>query len=214
MKKWEAMPPMKTARCLHRSVSLGDCVYVVGGQLDNANPLSSVECLNVKRRQWSDLPVMQQALSLTMIATYGNKVFVFGGRNGQSKDVCCTQIYDTTRGSWSSGSDTPDVGSLGAAVTLDDSIYVVGGNNCTCLKYHPASDTWTSLSQPQQKHGNALTVVWRGSILVSGSSSSWGKTPVIEAYDPRTDTWSVCSIASLSEKLTDHFVFNVDLHGV
>ena len=202
-KKWEEMPPLIAARYCHGSVSLGNCVYVVGGNVASDKALSSVECLD-----------MPQAVRGPMVATYDNKVFVFGGWDAQGKPLCSTQIYDTTRGSWSSGSDTPDVCSLGAAVTLDDSIYVVGGNNCTCLKYHPASDTWTRLSQPQQKHRCAPAVVWRGSILVAGGVGSNGRSTVIEAYDPVTDTWSVCSIASLNEKLTDHFVFNVDLHGV
>ena len=30
--KWEAMPPLITARWYHRSVSLGDSVYAVGGE--------------------------------------------------------------------------------------------------------------------------------------------------------------------------------------
>ena len=214
MKKWEAMAPLTTGRCLHSSVSLGDCVYVVGGQPTGTNRLSSVECLDVKRRQWSALPDLQQAVDLAMVATYANKVFVFGGRDGQGKSLCCTQIYDTTRGSWSSGSDTPDVCRDGAAVTLNDSIYVVGGGNRTCLKYHPASDTWTRLSPPQHLHLIAPAVVWRGSILVAGGYIPGGNSSVIEAYDPLTDTWSVCSIASLNKKLYNHFMFNVDLHGV
>ena len=213
-KTWEAMPPLITARYSHGSVSLGDCVYVVGGNVASDKALSSVECLDVKRRQWSALPDLQQAVRGSMVATYDNKVFVFGGWDAQGKSLCCTQIYDTARGSWSSGSDTPDVCSLGAAVTLNDSIYLVGGNNCTCLKYHPASDTWARLSPPQQQHRCAPAVVWRGSILVAGGVGSNGRSTVIEAYDPLTDTWSVCSIASLNEKLTDHFVFNVDLHDV
>ena len=99
MKKWEAMPPLITARRFHRSVSLGDCVYVMGGQHDGSNRLSSVECLDVKRRQWSALRDMPQAVDKAMVATYGNKVFVFGGRDGQNTELRCTQIYDTTRGS-------------------------------------------------------------------------------------------------------------------
>jgi len=147
--------------------------------------------VDVRRRQWSALPDLQQAVDQAIVATYGNKVFVFGGRDDQNKDMSCTQIYDTTRVVWSSGADTPDVCSLGAAVTLNDSIYVVGGDNHTCLKYHPASDTWTRLSPPQQEHRWAPAVVWRGSILVAGGYISGGTSSVIEAYDPLTDTWSV-----------------------
>ena len=101
-----------------------------------------------------------------------------------------------------------------AAVTLNDSIDVVGGDNHTCMKYHPASDTWTRLSEPQQQHRWAPAVMWRGSILVAGGGSSGERASVIEVYDPLIDIWSVCSIASLNEKLAPHCIFNVDLNGV
>ena len=213
-KKWETMPALATARYYHRTVSLGDSVYVVGGMDVEQKVLASVEHLNLKRRQWSTLPDLQHAVRGSMVATYDNKVFVFGGRDAQDVDTCYSQVFDVTRGSWSTVSDTPEVCSLGAAVTLNDYIYVVGGFNCKSLKYDPASDSWTRLSQPQEEHGNAPAVVWRGSILVAGGGDHQKKSSVIEAYHPATDTWSVCSVASLKEKLTCHCMFNVDLSGV
>ena len=62
----------------------------------------------------------------------------------------------------------PEVCSYGAAVTLNDCIYVVGGHNRTYLKYDPELDNWTQLNRPNEGHGNAPAVVWRGSILVAG----------------------------------------------
>ena len=72
-----------------------------------------------------------------------------------------------TQNKWSTLTDMPVACHHGAAVTLNDFIYVVGGNSKICLKYHPALDTWTTLSQPKQKHGLAPAVVWRGSILLA-----------------------------------------------
>ena len=212
-KKWEAMPPLITGRRYHRSVSLGDCVYVVGGEVvgDN-NVLASVECFNLKRRQWSAMPDLPRAVTAAMVATYGNKVFVFGGRDAQNVNLCCTQVLDTTRGQWSTRSDSPEVCSLGAAVTLNDVIYVVGGHKRTCLKYSPATDIWTRLSQPREKHANAPAVVWRGCILVSGGGPKQSSS-VIEHYDPLTDTWSDWK-SELSMKLCTHDMFNVDFSDV
>ena len=208
-RKWEAMPPLSTARWYHRSVSLGDSVYVVGGKGVGNKVLASVECFNVKRRQWSAMPDLPRAVTAAMVVTYGNKVFVFGG---QDVDLCCTQVLDTTRGQWSTRSDSPKVCSLGAAVTLNDVMYVVGGFTRTCLKYIPATDTWTRLSQPREEHGNAPAVVWRGCVLVAGG----GPTPmssVIEQYDPLTDTWSRWK-SELNMKLLSHDMFNVDFYDV
>jgi len=215
-KKWETMPTLFTARYYHRSISLGDCVYVVGGVgVKPDDVLASVERLNLKRRQWSTLPDLPHAVFGSMVATYDNRVFVFGGQDAQRVRMCCSQVFDVARGNWSTVSDTPGMCSLGAAVTLNESIYVVGGDNRKCLKYDPASDIWKILSHPLYDHANAPAVVWRGSILVAGGGDGHRNTSsVIEAYHPNTDTWSVCSVPSLNANLACHCLFNVDLSGV
>ena len=212
--KWEAMPPLVTARCYHRSVSLSDSVYVVGGKGVGNKVLASVECFNVKRRQWSAMPDLPRAVYGAMVTTYGNKVLVFGGKNAQGVVLCCTQVLDTTRGQWNTRSDSPEACNLGVAVTLNDIMYVVGGHSRTCLKYIPATDIWTRLSQPRERHGNAPAVVWRGCILVSGGGGGPNpQTSVIEQYDPITDTWSQWK-SELKVKLSSHYMFNVDLYDV
>ena len=213
-KKWETMPPLITARYYHRSVSLDDSVYVVGGEVAGERVLASVECLNVKRKQWLSRPELPQAVTVPAVVTYNNKIFVFGGRDAEDEDLCCTQVFDTTRGQWSTLSDMPKVCSIGAAVALNDSIYVVGGYQRTCLKYDPTLDSWTKLNKPRQSHGNAPAVVWHGSILVVWGNGSEDETPGIKQYDPLTDTWSYCIIAPLKKKLSYHCMFDVDLYGV
>ena len=213
-KKWEEMPPLITKRYIHRSVSLGDCVYVVGGVDVDKKTLASVECMKQKATKWSPLPDMAQAVYVPMVTTYRKKIFVFGGRDALDKDVCCTQVFDTTQNKWSALSPMPVECRCGAAVTLNDAIYVVGGYSRTCLKYNPATDVWTRLSQPQQKHAYAPAVVWRGSILLAAGEKAEQNPSAIEQFDPVTNTWSDSNIAQLKEELNCHYMFNVDLHGL
>ena len=224
-KKWEAMPPLITARFYHRSVSMGNSVYVVGGRGDgddnvvggrgvgDNNVLASVECLSLKRRQWTAMPDLPQAVYAATVVTYGNSVFVFGGVDAQGVALSLTHVLDTTRGQWSTRSDSPEACSLGAAVTLNDAMYVVGGGDRTCLQYNPATDTWTRLSQPRGTHYNAPAVVWRGCILVSGGGGPNPESSAIEQYDPLTDTWSDWR-SGLDMKLECHDMLNVDLCDV
>ena len=199
-KNWETMPPLNTARYYHRSVVLGQCVYVVGGR-----NTASVECLDLKRRSWSSLTAMPEPVCGHMVATYANKIFIFGGRNAQEQILAHTQVFDTTNGQWSTRSDMTDVCDFGAAVTLNDCIYVMGGNNSTYLKYEPATDTWTRLSKPRESLVNAPAVVCRGCILVSGGGWCHPESSVIQQYDPRTDTWSDWT-TTLPLKLTEHYM--------
>ena len=211
-KKWEVMPNLTTARYNHRSVSLGDSVYVLGGQGVDKQELTSVECLamTLNQRQWLSMPEMPHAASSPAVGKHKNKIFVFGGTGSQNKALCYIQVFDTTRRQWSILSDMPEVCSYGAAVTLNDCIYVVGGHNRTCLKYDPALDDWTQLNRPSQDHGNAPAVVWRGSILVAGGGGAKPESYVIEQYNPLTNTWSEWS-TTLDVKRECHCLFNVDL---
>ena len=210
-KKREEMPPLITKRYFHRSVSLGDCVYVVGGKDVDNKPLASVECLTLKSRMWSSLPPMAHAVYAPMVTTYRNKLFVFGGRDDSRNNLRCTQVFDVTQNKWNTLSPTPVECHCGAAVTMNDTIYVVGGYSRTCLKYDPATDMWTRLSEPQQKHGYAPAVVWRGSILLAAGDGAEQKPSAIEQFDPVTNTWSYSNIAQLEKSLACHYMFNVEL---
>ena len=213
-KKWEAMPPLIYARRSHSSVSLGNCVYVLGGVGNDNKMLATGECLTLKRRQWSTIVDMPEPVCYPMVATYGNNIFVVGGRQVPTLcDVCSTQVFDTTGTQWSRLADTPEVCSLGAAVALNNSIYVVGGHSHTCLKYEPASDSWTSLSKPKLDHGLAPAVAWRGSVLLAGGGCDDEASSVVEQFDPATDTWSVYH-TTLKEPLWCHGLFNVDFYDV
>ena len=213
-KKWEAMPPLTTARCYHRSVSVGECAFVVGGKGVGEKVLGSFECMNLKQRQWTVMPDMPQAVFASMVASYDNNIFVFGGRDSSGHDLVCSHVFNTIQSQWSTLSDTTDVCSVGAAVALNDSIFVVGGFDRTCLKYSPASDTWTRLSRPQQAHGHAPAVVWRRKIILAGGNGANQDSIGSEQYDPLTNTWSECNIALPNEPLLCHCMFVVDLHSV
>ena len=210
-KTWEPMPPLITARYYHHSISLADCVYVIGGKgVDKTNVLASIECFSVSRRQWSRMPDLQHAVRIPMAVTYGNKIFVLGGRDAANKDVRYTQVFDSTRCECTTQSDMTEGCSLGAAVTMNSAVYVVGGHNRCCLKYDPATNTWTKLSRPLKKHGIAPAVVWRGSILVSGGGGDKPESSVIEQYDPLTDSWCDWK-TTLDAKQNFHAMFHVDL---
>ena len=215
-KREATMPLFITSRYQHRSVSMGDCVYVVGGMAyRGGNALASVECLNLKQRQWMTMPDMSHAVGVPVVVTYGHKVLVFGGQNAHVDATDCTQVFDTIRSQWSTLSELPEVCNTCAAVKLNDFIYVVGGDNQTCLKYDPASDSWTSLSQPRHKHTDALAVVWRGCVLVTGGGATKpaDKAHVIERYSPETDRWSDWD-TTLDAKIVFRGMFNVDLYGL
>ena len=206
--------PLITRREYHRSVWLGNCVYLLGGinhSADDHKVLASVECLCADSEEWVSMPEMPQATYAHMVATYHEQIFVFGGENEQREASRSTQVFDTTRCLWDTRADMPAACSKCAAVTLNDFIYVVGGEHRKCLRYDPASDSWTTLSSPRREHCDAVAVVWRGTIVLAGGR--WHEPYVFEQYDPVTDNWSYCDIPPLKEFDTIFQMFNVDLNA-
>ena len=208
------MPSSATARRYHRSVFLGDYIYVVGGKDFSDKTIGSVERFDLKQRQWSSLPDMPQPVFGPAAISYGHRVYVFGGRVADNENSSCTQAYDTVSGNWLTLADMPEVCDLGAAVCINRCIYLVGGYSRSCLRYDTATDSWTMLSRPRQVHGNAPAVVWQCGILVSGSGGGGTvDSAAIEHYDPVIDEWTDWQ-TPLKEKLSCHHTFSVVLSGV
>ena len=213
-KKSTQMPSLTTARYFHRSVLLGDYVYVVGGKDVSGKVIASVERFDLRRRQWSSLPNMPKPVLDPAAISYGHRVYVFGGRSADNKSLSCAQAYDTVSGNWLTLAAMLEVCHLGAAVSINRCIYLVGGFSRSCLRYDPATDSWKRLSRPHHEHGNAPAVVWQGGILVSGSGGGHKVNSAdIEYYDPVIDKWSDWQ-KPLKEKLNAHRTFSVSLSGV
>ena len=210
---WTQMPSMRNARRFHRSVLVGDNVYVVGGIEGSDTVTRAVERLSLTKRQWSSQPDLPRPVRSPAVTSYGQTVFVFGGRDGTKSTLTCTQAYNTVTGQWVTLAEMPSMCDLGAAVSLSRYIYLVGGFSKSCMRYDSATDSWVELTQPRQKHGNAPAVVWRGGILVAGGGGSDSKSAAVECYDALTNEWSDWE-TPLNEKLCSHRLFGVIVSGM
>jgi len=93
----------------------------------------------------------------------------------------------------------------GAAVADDGRIFVFGGFDgfrslSTVEAYDPSTNTWITLTRmPTDRRGSGAATGYDGKIyLIGGSQVSPGRevfVPVVEAYDPSTDSWT--SVAPL-----------------
>ena len=214
-KTWIKFPPMITPHYYHRSVFLRDQVYVVGGWDVNGKVTGSVERFDLKRRQWSALSDLPHPVYVPAATSHGHSVYVIGGHDAANKVLSCTQSYDCTTEQWLTLAATPKVCDLGAAVSLGSVIYLVGGAQRSCLRYAPAEDRWTELSESRLDHANAPAVVWQGGVLVSGDGrgDKKEKSAAIEAYDPVRNEWTDW-VTTLKVPLDGHHMFSVILSGV
>ncbi|KAK2142576.1 hypothetical protein LSH36_938g00001 [Paralvinella palmiformis] len=210
-KKWKAMPAMLTSRCKHRAVVHGDSVYVVGGEDDFDRPLNSVERLNLRSRRWDPVADLDKAVSDPLVAALGRHLYVFGGIEQNDGTSVSSSAYDTVWEDWSARADMPEQCRLGSVAALNDRIYVLAGYSHTCAVYDPDADSWTTLTRPKEKHGNAPAVVWKGKILVGGGDLDLNETTsIVEEYHPDQDEWAFWKLP-LKEELSCHYLLNVDL---
>lgn len=213
-KKWKSFPAMTSGRCKHRAVVQGEKVYVIGGEDDLDQPLNAVERFDGRLRQWTKVAGMLTGLSDPLAHSCGANIFVFGGIGDGDRTSSLTQMYDPVWDRWHYRAPMPEPCRLGAGVVVNDRIYVVGGYNQACMSYSPATDAWTIMSRPREKHGNAPAVVWQGRILLGGGDvNSSEVTTIVEEYDIEMDKWSYWK-TGLKEELSCHYMINVDLFGI
>lgn len=213
-KKWKSFPAMTSCRCKHRAVVHSEKVYIIGGEDDMDRPLTAVEKFDCRLRQWTKAADMLTGLSDPLVHSCTGNIYVFGGISDGDQTSCQTQMYDPVWDQWSFKADMPEPCRLGAGAVVNDRIYVVGGYNQACMCYAPATDAWTLLTRPRERHGNAPAVVWRGRILLAGGDVNSSEiTTVVEEYDTQQDKWSYWE-TGLKEELSCHYMVNVDLCGI
>lgn len=138
--KWlkEAIPPMRTARCLHCTVSLQSALVVAGGEVISGGYTDKVEVFKVDENEWCEakpLPVHLFNFSMVLL---DDKCYVVGGFNGQPlQQVYHANIEDLLSSASPQGHRTIDAiwkilpantpNSQSAAVTIAGNLLAIAG---------------------------------------------------------------------------------------
>jgi N-acetylneuraminic acid mutarotase len=135
-------------------------------------------------------------------------VYAIGGNTGFT-EISAVEAYDPTTNTWTRKTDMPTGRSVAATVAVDGKIYVIGGNGDggvnftfrTVEVYDPATDTWTKKADMPTARWSPAADVVDGKIYVFGGGRRYSanafppfdETPIVEVYDPATDTWTRAS---------------------
>ncbi|ELU17862.1 hypothetical protein CAPTEDRAFT_216344 [Capitella teleta] len=187
--KWNALPPMSTARVNHSSIYHDRHLYIVGGLSNEGHILDSIEALDMRSLKWSNLPPLPRAAYHSYLAVVSNKLLVFSGIQERFW-LADVNEFDLNERVWQQKAPMPELCVGGAAVCLDDHVYIVGGGNRTCSQFNPSRNIWTSLQRPQFARYFGPALVWNQSIVIFGGK---GKDS-IEKYSPLTDTWTTWAL--------------------
>jgi N-acetylneuraminic acid mutarotase len=170
---------------------------------------------------WKALAPMPSKRGAAVAAVVGGKIYVIGGaglhpgsketslhpaRPHRSLDT--NEVYDPATNTWEKRQTMPTARNHASIGVVSNKIYVIGGrlgaafitkavNTGIVEEYDPATDQWGVMkaSLPNARSASAYGT-YKGKIYVAGgeerSGGPWQRTfRAVEAYDPRTNTWSL-----------------------
>ncbi|QDC12762.1 kelch repeat-containing protein [Rhodococcus ruber] len=172
--EWVEMPPMPRACAAGAAVTIGDRIYVFGGQADDTliRPTDVFD-----GTAWStvaDIPTPREHLAA---ATDGTYAYALGGRDlAADKNVATVERFDPTTGSWTALPDMPTPrGGLGATY-IDGRIVAAGGEEPTRVladveAFDLTTGTWSELPDLRTpRHGLALGAVGDTVYAIDGAT--------------------------------------------
>jgi N-acetylneuraminic acid mutarotase len=158
------------------------------------------------RAQWTFTPsIPVPRWSVNAVAGQDGTIYAIGGFDDTSV-LGTMERYEPLTQAWTSLPPMPTPRANAAATVADDGrIFVFGGSDGprsfdVVEAYDPSTNTWTEVTpMPTVRGGPGAATGYDGRIYVIGGSqvSASGEVfvRVVEAYDPRTDSWA--SVAPL-----------------
>lgn len=137
-------------------------------------------------------------------AVINGKLYLPGGRGDTGTGTSTLFIFDPTAGptgTWTTGADLPVCSSAGATAVINGQVYVLtgycNGYRTDLDRYDPASNTWTPLASAPHIHAFPVVGAINGKLYVAGGEVPGQTlatvTPVLDVYDPQSDSWTTLS---------------------
>ncbi|MBI1925877.1 galactose oxidase, partial [Candidatus Poribacteria bacterium] len=195
---WTKKADMPTPRGALSASAVNGKIYAIGGFDANSTALSTVEEYDPKMNSWTkkaDMPTPRWAFSTSVV---NGKIYAIGGFDG-ARVLSTVEEYDPKMNSWTKKASMPTARTTSTSV-VNGKIYAIGDFNGTFIistveEYDPRANTWTRKANlPTWRNGLCTSAV-NGTIYAIGgvgpiAGGGTGAISVVEAYDPRTDTWT------------------------
>uniref|UniRef100_A0A803JUK9 Kelch-like family member 13 n=1 Tax=Xenopus tropicalis TaxID=8364 RepID=A0A803JUK9_XENTR len=140
--KWTQKAPMTTVRGLHCMCTVGDKLYVIGGNhfrgTSDYDDVLSCEYYSPSLDQWTPIAAMLRGQSDVGVAVFENKIYVVGGYSWNNR--CMVEIvqkYDPEKDEWHKVFDLPE--SLGGIRACTLTVFPPEDNSCSPSRESPLS---------------------------------------------------------------------------
>ncbi|XP_023385371.1 kelch-like protein 23 isoform X2 [Pteropus vampyrus] len=211
--EWTEGLPMLNARYYHCAVTLGGCVYALGGYRKGA-PAEEAEFYDPLKEKWIPIANMIKGVGNATACVLHEVIYVIGGHCGYRGS--CTydkvQSYNSDINEWSliTSSPHPEYGLC--SVPFESKLYLVGGQTTITECYDPEQNEWREIASMMERRMECGAVIMNGCIYVTGGYSYSKGTYLqsIEKYDPDLNKWEI--VGNLPSAMRSHgcvCVYNV-----
>ncbi|XP_039248230.1 kelch domain-containing protein 8A-like [Styela clava] len=184
--RWQAFPPMPTARYASSAFLKNNKVYVVGGRQGKL-PVSTFEVYDYDSRCWTAYPQMITKRLFPSYVMTDKYLISLGGLKETAQqgfsDAC--EIYSTEqqdKGEWFSTKkmNVPTKRGDFTAVAIDNKVFITGGLGnqgkplASTEMFDPDSKKWKRLSDMPVAHSTCSSIVFQGALYVFGGISPEG----------------------------------------
>ncbi|XP_050772232.1 kelch-like protein 23 [Gopherus flavomarginatus] len=211
--QWTEGCPMLNARYYHCAVTLGGCVYALGGYRKGA-PAQEAEFYDPLIKKWIPIANMIKGVGNATACVLCDVIYVIGGHYGYRGS--CTydkiQSYHSGSNEWRIVTTSPHPEYGLCSLALQNKLYLVGGQTAVADCYDPEQNEWRQMAHTMERRMECGAVVMNGCIYVTGGYSYSKGTYLqsIEKYDPELNKWEV--VGSLPSAMRSHgcvCVYNV-----
>ncbi|MEM6570336.1 MAG: kelch repeat-containing protein [Planctomycetota bacterium] len=210
---WSVLTDMPGARTHAEAVTVEvggmDRVVLIGGSVGGTSATSTCWWYDPATDAWdtaTPAPMPTARKSVQAVTAPNGNVYVFGGQVGSGAGTTALEIYDPVANTWSTGPSMPELRyRFEAVIDCDGYVYIHGGEAPplvlgSVLCFDTNTDTWITsnphvggsfapMPTPRSDFGCALGRDGR-QYCISGNQYSPVPTPVVESYDPYSNTWA------------------------
>ena len=201
---WTENTPIPTKRWCPVSVTIGDNIYVIGGQDDGGVSIGTLEIYYPATDSWETKSSMNEDRWAPMATVVDGKIYVIGGMQGTISGnnydaVNYVEEYNPVTDIWTIKTPMPTArgwGGCGTISGLDNKIYVIGGfamtgylSYDTVEVYTVETDSWSvGLSMPFERDCFMTTQIGDNIYIMGGYAGPTLTGSVLE-FNPVLGTY-------------------------
>jgi N-acetylneuraminic acid mutarotase len=225
---WREVAPMSTARAgVGLGASVGNELYIIGGEEVEQEPLATVERYDSSQNIWSAAPSLPRPLCVHCACTVGNAIYVLGGVEhdevGELITVNNVLKFDCGKQIWSEAPPMPEERDDAGACVVDGDIYIFGGKTdndvrtSTTYRFSTETNEWATLAPlPEAKSRHSVCAL-DGLIYVMGGDDNDDDVDSISSvhrFDPVANLWSAVAPMCIARRALGSFVLGGSIYAV